>query len=158
TPVEVGLLRLAAVGDTDFRLGSDGIEQQVAAVLASCTCGGRFRPGAGAGSPLAPRFEAGALPHPAAPGRAGPQAAPTPAGRRAAGRPRAMLRAGREGELGREAVLRLRLEDKLPALQAEVERATAAGDTDAAEAAHARYIELGTTYVRRFVRSHEPAA
>jgi len=65
---------------------------------------------------------------------------------------------GREPELAKEDVLRLRLEDKLAALQAEVERATAAGDSDAAEAAHARYIELGTTYVRRFVRSHEPAA
>ena len=52
-------------------------------------------------------------------------------------------------------MLRLRLEDKLAALQAELERARAAGDDDAAEAAHARYIELGTTYVRRFVRSDE---
>ena len=41
----------------------------------------------------------------------------------------------------------LRLEDKLAALAAEIERATTAGDEDAAEAAHARYIELGTTYV-----------
>ena len=54
-------------------------------------------------------------------------------------------------ELDREQVLGLRLEDKLAALQAEVERATTAGDEEAAEAAHARYIELGTTYVRRFV-------
>jgi hypothetical protein len=73
-------------------------------------------------------------------------------------RPRALVLMGREQELAKEDVLRLRLEDKLAALQAEVERATAAGDSDAAEAAHARYIELGTTYVRRFVRSHEPAA
>ena len=55
-------------------------------------------------------------------------------------------------------MLRIRLEDKLAALQTEVERATAAGDLDAAETAHARYIELGTTYVRRFVRPDEPAA
>ena len=61
-------------------------------------------------------------------------------------------------ELSKEDVLRLRLEDKLAALQAEVERAWADGDADAAEAAHARYIELGTTYVRRFVRPDEPAA
>jgi len=73
-------------------------------------------------------------------------------------RPRALVLMGREQELAKEDVLRLRLEDKLAALQAEVERATAAGDRDAAEAAHARYIELGTTYVRRFVRSHEPVA
>ena len=70
-------------------------------------------------------------------------------------RPRAALLAGGEQELGKEDVLRLRLEDKLAALQAELERARAAGDDNAAEAAHARYIELGTTYVRRFVRSDE---
>ena len=50
----------------------------------------------------------------------------------------------------------LRLEDKLAALAAEVERATRAGDQEAAETAHARYIELGTTYARRFV-AHDRA-
>jgi hypothetical protein len=69
-------------------------------------------------------------------------------------RPRAALLTG-TGDLAKEDVLRLRLEDKLAALQAELERARDAGDDDAAEAAHARYIELGTTYVRRFVRSDE---
>ena len=39
------------------------------------------------------------------------------------------------------------------------EHATAAGVALADALANARrYIELGTTYVRRFVRSHEPAA
>ena len=66
---------------------------------------------------------------------------------------------GRErGLAGRRTCCGCGSRHKLAALQAEVERATAAGDSDAAEAAHARYIELGTTYVRRFVRSHEPAA
>jgi hypothetical protein len=73
-------------------------------------------------------------------------------------RPRALLLLGREDELEKADVLRLRLEDKLAALQAEVERATATGDDEGAETAHARYIELGTTYVRRFVRPDEPAA
>ena len=48
-------------------------------------------------------------------------------------------------------VLGLRLEARLAGLQNEIERARAAGDEDAAQAAHARYIELGTTYARRFV-------
>jgi len=76
---------------------------------------------------------------------------------RSAWGPRAVALAGRSDELAKEDVLRIRLEDKLTALQTEVERATAAGDLDAAETAHARYIELGTTYVRRFVRPDEPA-
>src|SRR6478736_2927912 len=91
-------------------------------------------------------------------GGAGIEATPALTELREVWRPRALVLMGREQELAKEDVLRLRLEDKLAALQAEVERATAAGDSDAAEAAHARYIELGTTYVRRFVRSHEPAA
>ena len=54
---------------------------------------------------------------------------------------------GREDELTpRAAVLELRLEGRLADLQAEIERAHAAGDDDAAQTAHARYIELGTTY------------
>jgi len=157
TPVEVGLLRLATVGETDFRLGSDGIEGQVAAALAPCPCGGRFRPGAGAGPPVAARYDADAMRDPAARGWAVLEASPALAELRDDWRPRALLLAGREQELEKEDVLRLRLEDKLSALQTEVERATAAGDIDAAEAAHARYIELGTTYVRRFVRTREPA-
>ena len=39
---------------------------------------------------------------------------------------------------------------RLAGLQAEIERARAAGDDDAAQMAHARYIELGTSYARRF--------
>ncbi len=69
---------------------------------------------------------------------------------RSGGRGRCVL-LGREDELTpRGAVLELRLEERLAGLQAEIERARAAGDDDAAQIAHARYIELGTTYARRF--------
>ena len=61
-------------------------------------------------------------------------------------RPRALRLLGREAELTREDVLGLRLEQRLAGLQAEIERARAAGDDDAAQMAHARYIELGTSY------------
>jgi hypothetical protein len=72
-------------------------------------------------------------------------------------RPRVLPLLGREAELEREEVLRARLEEKLERLQHELQHATAVGDQDAAEAAHARYIELGTTYVRRFVARDERA-
>jgi hypothetical protein len=66
-------------------------------------------------------------------------------------RSRALVLLGREDELTREQGLELRLESRLAGLQNEIERAREAGDEDAAQAAHARYIELGTTYMRRFV-------
>ena len=156
--IEVGLVRLAARGGDGFQLGSAGIEPELAAVLASCECGGRFTPGAGTGPPAPARFDRDAMRDLAARGWAALEATPALTELREVWRPRALVLMGREQELAKEDVLRLRLEDKLAALQVEVERATAAGDGDAAEAAHARYIELGTTYVRRFVRSHEPAA
>jgi hypothetical protein len=156
--IEVGLVRLATRGGDGFQLGSAGIEHELAALLASCECGGRFTPGAGTGPAATARFDPDAVRDPAARGWAALEATPALAELREVWRPRALVLMGREQELVKEDVLRLRLEDKLAALQAEVERATAAGDSDAAEAAHARYIELGTTYVRRFVRSHEPAA
>jgi hypothetical protein len=156
--IEVGLVRLATRGGDGFQLGGAGIGPELAAVLASCECGGRFAPGPGTGPAATARFDPDAIRDPAARGWAALEATPALAELREVWRPRALVLMGREQELAKEDVLRLRLEDKLAALQAEVERATAAGDSDAAEAAHARYIELGTTYVRRFVRSHEPAA
>jgi hypothetical protein len=153
--VEVGLIRLATHGASGFRLGSDGIETEVAGTLSPCSCGGRFGPGVGAGARVAPAFDRARMRVAAAHGWPVLEREPSVAPLREVWRPRALLLAGREDELSREDVLRLRLEDKLAALQAEVERATAAGDADAAETAHARYIELGTTYVRRFVRPDE---
>jgi hypothetical protein len=65
-------------------------------------------------------------------------------------RPRALRLLGRDEELSPEDVLGLRLEQRLAGLREEIDRARAAGDEDAAQMAHARYIELGTSYARRF--------
>ena len=73
-------------------------------------------------------------------------------------RPRALRALGREDELTAEDQLELRLEGRLQELLLAIERAEAAGDVDAAEAAHARYVELGTTYVQKFVRGRERTA
>jgi hypothetical protein len=156
--VEVGLVRLATDGEEGFRLGSAGIERQLAYLFASCPCGGRLVPGEGHPPAIAARFDADRLPPVAELGWSRLAASARLSELREVWRPRVLLLLGREAELDKPDVLRLRLEDKLAALQAEVERATAAGDGEAAETAHARYIELGTTYVRRFVRPDEPAA
>jgi len=156
--VEVGLVRAAVAGTGDFGLGSRGIEDEVASLLEPCTFGGRFVPGRGTEPGGEARFETARLRPLAAGGWARLVDDPALSDLRDVWRPRAMVVIGREDELSREDVLRLRLEDKLASLQAELERAEAAGDADAAETAHARYIELGTTYVRRFVRPDEPVS
>ncbi len=156
--VEVGLVRLALDGDQGFRLGSAGIEHRVAELLTDCSCGGRLVPGPGSPSPVAAAVDRDRLLPVAERGWAVLEASRPLADLREVWRPRVLVLLGREAELEKPDVLRLRLEDKLAALQAEVERATSAGDDEAAETAHARYIELGTTYVRRFVRPDEPAA
>ncbi|MDQ1535584.1 MAG: hypothetical protein QOF28_3345 [Actinomycetota bacterium] len=151
-------MRLAVDGEAGFRLGSGGIEPQLADLLAACACGGRLAPGAGSSATTVARFDRERLRATAELGWQRLEQAPSLDELREVWRPRALTLIGRESELRKEDVLRLRLEDKLAALEAEVERATSAGDDEAAETAHARYIELGTTYVRRFVRPDEPAA
>jgi glyoxylase-like metal-dependent hydrolase (beta-lactamase superfamily II) len=54
---------------------------------------------------------------------------------------------------GGDAPLLARLEDRLALIVAEMEQAREAGDEARAEALHARYIELGTTYAGRLVRA-----
>jgi hypothetical protein len=54
---------------------------------------------------------------------------------------------------GGDAALLVRLEDRLAVIVAEMEQAREAGDDARAEALHARYIELGTTYAGRLVRA-----
>ena len=154
--VEVGLVRLDTRGGEGFQLGSAGIERELSPLLNPCPCGGRLQPGAGDGPPVAAGFDHAVLAPLADRGWQVLLATPELEPLRELWRPRAALLAGRDHDLGKEDVLRLRLEDKLARLQSELERARAAGDEDAAETAHARYIELGTTYVRRFVRSDEP--
>jgi hypothetical protein len=157
--LEVGLVRLAVRGDQSFRLGSAGIEADVAPLLAPCRCGGRLSheylgpgPKYSSEAVLAAFDDAALLPF-AARGGAILDRSTDPRLERLATlwRPRALRLLGRDADLTREQQLELRLEQRLANLQAEIERAHGAGDDDAAQAAHARYIELGTTFVRRFV-------
>jgi hypothetical protein len=157
---EVGLVRLAAGGEDGFRLGSEGIEDRVSPLLEPCSCGGRLEPGTGAGEAIVARFQPDALRPVAAKGWQALESSSDPRLREIAGvwRPRALRALGREDELTAEDQLELRLEGRLEELLLAIERAEAAGDVDAAEAAHARYVELGTTYVQKFVRGRERTA
>jgi hypothetical protein len=155
---EVGLVRLASAGGEDgFRLGSQGIEDQVSPLLEPCPCGGRLEPGAGTGEAIAGRFQSEALRPVAEQGWRVLEASPDRRLQELAGvwRPRALRALGREHELTADEQHELRLEGRLQELLLQIERAEAAGDTDAAESAHARYVELGTGYVQRFVRGRE---
>jgi hypothetical protein len=161
--LEVGLVRLAVDGEGGFRLGSEGIESHLEPLLAPCECGGRLTRGLTPNGTatevqqptfgVRPRFQADALRPTAERGWAVLEASADPRLERLAKlwRSRALVLLGREDELTREQQLELRLEGRLAGLQDDIERARAAGDDDAAQAAHARYIELGTTFVRRFV-------
>jgi hypothetical protein len=159
--LEVGLVRLAVDGEAGFRLGSDGIEPHIEPLLAPCGCGGRLIrdppvPGtadAVPGTGRRPVLDNEALRPLAERGWAILEASADPRLQRLAKlwRSRALVLLAREGELTREQQLELRLEGRLAGLQDDIERAHAAGDDDAAQAAHARYIELGTTFMRRFV-------
>jgi hypothetical protein len=143
TPLESGLVRLAALGAEGFALEFDVPEVHVRAggALARCPHAGdpvwdaeRLEPLAREG--LA-RLEA------AAPGD------PRLAELLQMWRPRAFGIAGRAEELSREEALRGRLELRLADVERRMRAATAAGDDDEAERLHARYIELGTTYAGR---------
>ena len=151
--LEVGLVRLALRGTDGFKLGSEGIAADVAALLEPCGCGGRLAAGGEAailGSD--PVFAAEAVRPPASRGWEVLEGADDPGLRRLreVWRPRALRLLGREAELTPEDVLDLRLEGRLADLRSEIGRARAAGDDDAAQMAHARYIEIGTSYARRF--------
>ena len=150
--LEVGLVRLALRGTDGFKLGSEGIEADVAELLEPCGCGGRIAPGGDATLGSDPVVAREALVPLARRGWEVLGGADDPGLRRLreVWRPRALVLLGREAELTPEDVLGLRLEQRLAGLQAEIDRARAAGDDDAAQMAHARYIELGTSYARRF--------
>ena len=150
--LEVGLVRLALDGPEGFRLGSAGIEAEVAALLEPCDCGGRLVPGGDATLGSDPVVAREALLPLARRGwevLAGCEE-PGLERLREVWRPRALRLLGRDEELSPEDVLGLRLEQRLAGLREEIDRARAAGDEDAAQMAHARYIELGTSYARRF--------
>jgi hypothetical protein len=154
--LEVGLVRLATHGEDGFRLGSEGIEAELAPLLDPCACGGRLTSlprVPHTADPVPGSLDTEALRPFAERGWAVLEATADERLRRLADlwRSRALVLVGRAGELTREQQLELRLEGRLAGLAAEIERARAAGDDEAAQAAHARYIELGTTFVRRFV-------
>jgi hypothetical protein len=145
TPLESGLVRLAALGADDFRLEFDPPElaAPVRAALAPCPHGGdpvwdsaRLEPVAREGLARLERAAAGDA---------------RMAELLAVWRPRAFALAGRSDELSREEALRGRLELRLADVERRMRAATAAGDDDEAERLHARYIELGTTYAGRLV-------
>jgi hypothetical protein len=143
TPLESGLVRLAALGADGFALEFDVPEVHARAheALASCP------------HVADPAWDAGLLKPLAREGLARlEEAAPRDA--RLAEllqiwRPRAYGIAGRADELSREEALRGRLEQRLADVERRMRAAAAAGDDDEAERLHARYIELGTTYAGR---------
>jgi len=150
--LEVGLVRLALDGPDAFRLGSAGIEAEVAPLLEPCACGGRLVAGGDATSGSDPVVAREALLPLARRGWEVLAGCDEPGLQRLreVWRPRALRLLGRDEELSPEDVLGLRLEQRLAGLREEIDRARAAGDEDAAQMAHARYIELGTSYARRF--------
>jgi hypothetical protein len=151
--LQTGLVRLALDGPAGFRLGSAGIEAEIAPLLDPCDCGGRIVPGGDAEkSGSDPNFSGGALLPLARRGWEVLETCEEPGlvRLREVWRPRALHLLGRDDELSPEDVLGLRLEERLADLRVEIDRARAAGDEDAAQMAHARYIELGTSYARRF--------
>ncbi len=158
--LEVGLVRLATRGEAGFRLGSEGIEAEVAPLLAPCSCGGRLERSPqvpGTASAVPGTFSSDALLPFAERGWAVLEASADERLERlrALWRSRALVLLGRADELTREQQLELRLEGRLAGLQDDIERARSAGDEEAAQAAHARYIELGTTFMRRFVLAQD---
>jgi len=139
TPLESGLVRLAAVGADGFSLHFDEPALAAAAgpLLGPCPHG------------PAPAWDAEALRPLASRGWDVLAAAPALAGLAELWRPRALALAGRADELSPGDVLRGRLAARLEELAGRIEAARRAGDEDEAERLHARYIELGMTYAGR---------
>ncbi len=154
---EIGLVRLADHGAAGFQLGSTGVESEIAPLLAACECGGRFQPGGSDGEIAVPSFDADALRPLATRGFEVLNAEPKLAELAVVWQARGLRAVGREDELSGEQVLELRLEQRLNDLLIQIERAHRAGDEDAAETAHARYVELATTYATRALRDSRPA-
>jgi hypothetical protein len=143
TPLESGLLRLAALGAEGFVLEFDAPDVHALARQALGPCPHVTDPAwdREAIEPFArmglERLERAA----AEDARMG--------GLLGVWRPRAYALAGRAEELSREEALRGRFELRLADVERRMRAATAAGDDDEAERLHARYIELGTTYAGR---------
>ena len=145
TPLESGLVRMAALGADGFALEFDAPQVHARAREALAPC------------PHAsdPVWDAERLQPIAREGLARLELAAARDGRLAelldVWRPRAFALAGRSDELSRADALRGRLELRLADVERRMRAASAAGDDDEAERLHARYIELGTTYAGRLV-------
>ena len=143
TPLESGLVRLAALGAEGFALEFDlpAVHLRAREALAACPH---------AGDPV---WDSEALKQVDREGLARLEGAAAGDARLAellqVWRPRAFGIAGRADELSREDALRGRLELRLADVERRMRTAAAAGDEDEAERLHARYIELGTTYAGR---------
>jgi hypothetical protein len=152
TPLESGLVRLAALGADGFTLSFDVPEVHARAreALGSCP------------HSLDPAWDAGRLQPLAREGLAKLEEAVAGDARLAEllamWRPRAYGLAGRADELSREEALRGRLELRLADVEQRMRAAAAAGDHDEAERLHARYIELGTTYAARMAATWRSTA
>ena len=143
TPLESGLVRLAALGAEDFALAFDdpAIAAQARAALGPCPHG------------EVPAWQREALEPVARAGLERLERAAAEDARLAdllaVWRPRAFALAGRADELSREEALRGRMELRLADVERRMRAAAAEGDEDEAERLHARYIELGTLYAGR---------
>lgn len=147
TPLESGLVRLAALGAGGFVLGFDdpAVLDSAAPLLGPCP------------HVAEPAWDLAALGPVADRGwRALEEAAPADehlARLADLWRPRALRLAGRAGEVGKEDALRTRLAERLAAIEAAMSAAEARGDEDERERLHARYIEIGTILAGRMAAS-----
>jgi hypothetical protein len=141
TPLESGLVRLAALGPEGFELSFDdpAVHALVASALGPCP------------HELDPAWDREALAPLADVGWRALQAAGDDELDMLAvvWRPRALALAGRADELSRDDVVRARLEQRVAQVSARMQDALAAGDEDEAERLHARAIELGTVLAGR---------
>jgi hypothetical protein len=141
TPLESGLVRLAALGADGFELAFDDPAVHAAAepALGPCPHVGdpSWQPDA-----LAPLADAGWRALVASDDDELETLAMV-------WRPRALALAGRAGELSKDDVVRGRLEQRVAQVATRMQAALDAGDEDEAERLHARAIELGTVLAGR---------
>ena len=143
TPLESGLVRLAALGADGFELAFDdaAVLELAGPLLGPCP------------HEAAPVWDAAALAPVASRGWDALVEAALGDARLAdlalIWRPRALALAGRSDEVSKQDALRARLGDRLTEIAASMEAARARGDDDEAQRLHARYIELGMTYAGR---------